>query len=184
MAMLTWIIVALLAALCLLGLCLYVSHKPLAAWDRYFVDHSWGQPSKWQLIEEASDPRVMVAYAFILAAYLVVQGRILQAAWALITLAVTDSLGIALKRLVHRTRPAAVRAHYSFPSGHVLGATAMALMMVTLFSQLWLQLLVVVLWLLIAASRLSLKAHYLSDILAAICLSACVYACSMIAITL
>lgn len=177
--MLTWLLIALIATICLVLLCRYVVKYPLAAWDRYFAQHSTGNSLFWQVVARFSDPLLMVLYAFILAAFLWWQGRWSKIIWVLATLGVADSLGILLKRVIHRSRPAAVRAHYSFPSGHVLGATVMALLMLSLFRQRWIQVLVVIGWLLICLSRLLLKAHYLSDVLAAICLATCIFSLSM-----
>lgn len=182
--MLTWLIIALVAAICLLLLCHYVVKYPLAAWDRYFAQHSTGNSLFWQVIARISEPLLMVLYAFILATFLWWQGRWPESIWVLTTLGVTDSLGILLKRVIHRSRPTAVRAHYSFPSGHVLGATVMALLMLSLFRQRWIQVLVVIGWLLICLSRLLLKAHYLSDVLAAICLATCIFFLSVSVIIL
>lgn len=182
--MLTWLVIAIMAAIGLVLLCTYVMKSSPARWDLYFTQHAAGSPVIWQTIARLSDPLLMVLYAFILAGILRCQGCFQSAIWVLGTLGITDGVGIWLKRLVRRSRPAAVRAHYSFPSGHVLGATVMALLLLSLYRTLWLRLLVIIIWLLIATSRLFLKAHYLSDILGAICLAICVFSLSRIMILL
>ena len=59
---------------------------------------------------------------------------------------------------------------YSFPSGHVLGSTVMALIIWRLFAGrlgnrlLWILLAI---WLMVVISRISLKAHFPSDIIGA-----------------
>lgn len=182
--MLLWLVIAIIAASSLVLLCNYVMQSAPARWDLYFTRHAMGSPVIWRLLARVSDPLLMVLYAFVLAGILCVHGNFQSAIWVLGTLGIADSVGILLKRIVRRARPAAVRAHYSFPSGHVLGATVMTLLLLALYRAWWLRFLVVILWLLIAASRLFLKAHYLSDILGAICLAICVFSLSMIAIIL
>ena len=102
---------------------------------------------KWQVIAFLNDPKLMVVWAVLLASLLINEERNITALWVLATLGFTDLVGIILKKSVHRQRPykhSALEDGYSFPSGHVLGATTM-----------------------VVISRLSLKAHYPSDILGA-----------------
>jgi membrane-associated phospholipid phosphatase len=59
---------------------------------------------------------------------------------------------------------------YSFPSGHVLGATTMGLILLQLFAKdlgLAFIITVIAVWIMVIISRLSLKAHYPSDIIGA-----------------
>ncbi|BDR60599.1 hypothetical protein KIM322_08600 [Lactobacillus xylocopicola] len=62
-----------------------------------------------------------------------------------------------------------LEAGYSFPSGHVLGITVMVLIIGQLFTSMGTGLIVILAatWLLVVTSRISLKAHYPSDILGA-----------------
>lgn len=128
---------------------------------------------KWQVIAFLNDPKLMVVWAVLLASLLINEERNITALWVLATLGFTDLVGIILKKSVHRQRPykhSASEDGYSFPSGHVLGATTMALILLQLFgkelgSGFTIGLLII--WLMVVISRLSLKAHYPSDILGA-----------------
>ncbi len=128
---------------------------------------------KWQVIAFLNDPKLMVVWAVLLASLLINEERNITALWVLATLGFTDLVGIILKKSVHRQRPykhSALEDGYSFPSGHVLGATTMTLILLQLFgkelgSGFTIGLLII--WLMVVISRLSLKAHYPSDILGA-----------------
>lgn len=127
----------------------------------------------WHLVTLLNEPKLIVLWDFALAAVLIWQGHWTFAIWVLATLAITDAIGIFLKRFVKRKRPMVPdenRDGYSFPSGHVLSATIMALMIWKLFGQqLGLALLIVLLigWGLVVVSRLNMRAHYPSDVLGA-----------------
>ncbi|KRN58330.1 phosphatase PAP2 family protein [Limosilactobacillus secaliphilus] len=182
--MVWWCLLAIVTAVLLGVLCRYVTSRPLANWDRIDIQPNQRWQAGWRLLARVTDPLLMAGYDVLLAVGLCWQGRFAQAVWVVLTLAVADSLGILLKHLVRRSRPSAGRAHYSFPSGHVLGATVMALMLLTIFANPWLRLLIILLGLLIALSRLVLNVHYLSDLLAAICLATCVFSLSQAVIYL
>lgn len=177
--MVIWLLVMLIAAICLGLLSYYVLHQPVASWDQAFTHRGISNSPVWRWVANLSDPRLVVGYDIALASILCLQNHLMQAMWVIVTLGIADILGIIIKQLVRRPRPATVRAHYSFPSGHVLSATVMALMMVVTYRQVGVRLLIIILWLLITLSRLLLKAHYLSDILAAICLALFVFALTM-----
>ncbi len=127
----------------------------------------------WQVIAFLNDPKLMVVWAVLLASFLVNENRNLTALWVLGTLGFTDLIGIILKHTIKRKRPimhSDLEEGFSFPSGHVLGATSMALILLQLFGKQMgngLLIILIVLWLMVVISRLSLKAHYPSDILGA-----------------
>lgn len=130
-------------------------------------------------------PKLMVVWDCLLAAALTRRGHFLAAMWALGTLAFSDLCGIAVKHLIKRQRPynhAENKTGWSFPSGHILGATTMIIIVWTLFgSQLSGALLagLIILGLTIAFARLEAGAHYPADLVGAALLGV---ACSSISI--
>lgn len=128
---------------------------------------------RWQVIAFINDPKLMVVWDVLLASMLINQEHYYTAFWVLGTLAFTDLSGIFLKRTIRRKRPimsSDLEEGYSFPSGHVLGATTMALILFQLFGKslgLPFVMIVCLIWLMVVISRLSLKAHYPSDVIGA-----------------
>ncbi|MCH3904475.1 MAG: phosphatase PAP2 family protein [Lactobacillus sp.] len=118
-------------------------------------------------------PKMLVLWDFILAAGLILHGKILAAGWALATLAFADLCGIAVKHLIKRQRPynhADNKTGWSFPSGHILGATTMIIIIwILLGSQLPAALLagLIIVGLTLAFARLEAGAHYPADLLGA-----------------
>lgn len=127
----------------------------------------------WQAIAFINDPKLMVVWDVLLAGLLLNEERNLTALWVLGTLGFADISGIILKKLIRRQRPlmhSDKEDGYSFPSGHVLGATTMGLIVLQLFAKdlgTGFVIVVVALWAMVIFSRLSLKAHYPSDVLGA-----------------
>lgn len=127
----------------------------------------------WQVIAFINDPKLMVVWDVLLAGLLLNEERNLTALWVLGTLGFADISGIILKKLIRRQRPlihSDKEDGYSFPSGHVLGATTMGLIVLQLFAKdlgTGFVIVVVALWAMVIFSRLSLKAHYPSDVLGA-----------------
>ncbi|WP_297951538.1 phosphatase PAP2 family protein [uncultured Lactobacillus sp.] len=127
----------------------------------------------WQVIAFINDPKLMVVWDVLLAGLLLNEERNLTALWVLGTLAFADISGIILKKLIRRQRPikhSDLEDGYSFPSGHVLGATTMGLIVLQLFAKdlgIGFVIVVITLWAMVIFSRLSLKAHYPSDVLGA-----------------
>jgi membrane-associated phospholipid phosphatase len=127
----------------------------------------------WQVIAFLNDPKLMVVWAVLLAAFLINEEKNITALWVLATLGFADATGIILKRTIHRRRPfehSDLESGYSFPSGHVLGATTMALILLQLFGKkLGLSFIIIlgVIWVMVIVSRLSLRAHYPSDVIGA-----------------
>lgn len=128
---------------------------------------------KWQVIAFINDPKLMVVWDVLLAGLLLNEDRNLTAIWVLGTLGFADASGIVMKKLIQRRRPimhSDMENGYSFPSGHVLGATTMGLILLQLFAKefgLIFIIGIVALWVMVIISRLSLKAHYPSDIVGA-----------------
>ncbi|CDI41394.1 phosphatase PAP2 family protein [Lactobacillus helveticus] len=128
---------------------------------------------KWQVIAFINDPKLMVVWDVLLAGLLLNEERNLTAIWVLGTLGFADASGIVMKKLIRRRRPimhSDMENGYSFPSGHVLGATTMGLILLQLFTKefgLIFIIGIVALWVMVIISRLSLKAHYPSDIVGA-----------------
>ncbi|WEB60866.1 phosphatase PAP2 family protein [Lactobacillus crispatus] len=127
----------------------------------------------WQVIAFINDPKLMVVWDVLLAGLLLNEERNLTALWVLGTLGFADISGIILKKLIRRQRPlmhSDKEDGSSFPSGHVLGATTMGLIVLQLFAKdlgTGFVIVVVALWAMVIFSRLSLKAHYPSDVLGA-----------------
>ncbi|MBM6872459.1 phosphatase PAP2 family protein [Lactobacillus crispatus] len=127
----------------------------------------------WQVIAFINDPKLMVVWDVLLAGLLLNEERNLTALWVLGTLGFSDISGIILKKLIRRKRPllhSDKEDGYSFPSGHVLGATTMGLIVLQLFAKdlgTGFVIAVVAIWAMVIFSRLSLKAHYPSDVLGA-----------------
>lgn len=127
----------------------------------------------WQIIAFINDPKLMVVWDVLLAGLLLNEERNLTALWVLGTLGFADISGIILKKLIRRKRPllhSDKEDGYSFPSGHVLGATTMGLIVLQLFAKdlgTGFVIAVVAIWAMVIFSRLSLKAHYPSDVLGA-----------------
>ena len=128
---------------------------------------------KWQVIAFINDQKLIVVWDVLLAGLLLNEERNLTAIWVLGTLGFADASGIVMKKLIRRRRPimhSDMENGYSFPSGHVLGATTMGLILLQLFAKefgLIFIIGIIALWVMVIISRLSLKAHYPSDIVGA-----------------
>lgn len=138
----------------------------------------------WQIIAFLNDPKLMVVWAVLLASTLIDSDHVITALWALGTLGLTDLAGIILKKIIKRKRPkmaSKLENGYSFPSGHVLGATTMMLILLRLFGAklgLGFILFLVAVWVMVIISRLSLRAHYPSDVAGATSLAILCFAIS------
>jgi membrane-associated phospholipid phosphatase len=146
------------------------------------LDSSWHQRlihpvqgSFWSIIEFLNEPKLIAFWDTLLAAVLLFNGEIKKAIWVLVTLAITDIIGILLKHTIKRKRPSEnTRQSYSFPSGHVLSITSLSLIIWQIYGGiLGVSLFFVLfsLWCLVVFSRIILKAHYPSDIVGATALS-------------
>lgn len=138
----------------------------------------------WQIIAFLNDPKLMVVWAVLLASTLIDSDHVITALWVLGTLGLTDLAGIILKKIIKRKRPkmaSKLENGYSFPSGHVLGATTMMLILLRLFGDklgLGFILFLVAVWVMVIISRLSLRAHYPSDVAGATSLAILCFAIS------
>ena len=131
--------------------------------------------SFWRGVAWIGQPKLTVGYAFVLAGVLWLTADSITALWVLATLGSLDALGIGVKLYFKRKRP---DQHlpgddgYSFPSGHVLGATVLVLMIWALWPTPWTGSLGLVWLMLVAASRLVLRAHYPSDVFSTMVMAA------------
>jgi membrane-associated phospholipid phosphatase len=127
----------------------------------------------WQIIAFINDPKLLVVWDIFLASFLINEEKNLTAFWVLFTLGFTDLIGLILKKWMHRKRPikhSNLEDGYSFPSGHVLGTTIMVLIIWKIFASEFgngLLITLTVIWVMVVISRLSLKAHYPSDVIGA-----------------
>lgn len=166
----------LISALILLGLIFNIRNSRLFNFYDHLLHHKLvkNRDGKiWKVITVLNEPKVIVVWDFLLAGLLVLFHHPWLALWSLGTLAVTDAVGIFLKHSVKRKRPLSMRTYrdgYSFPSGHVLSATIMSLMLWQIFGHImgiWLLITLIIAWGLVVVSRLNMRAHYPSDILGA-----------------
>lgn len=151
-------------------LLLDLSHGGLAARldDRIFIWLAHRPTSRfWRLVAALGTPWMIVAYVLVLAVSCLALGHWRTAIWVLGTLGFGNLLGIFTKHVLKRERPAGHTAgagDYSFPSGHVLGASLLALMVITLWPRPAALVVTGLLWILVAGSRLFLRAHHPSDL--------------------
>lgn len=132
-------------------------------------NHWW-----WHVIAAVFDPKTIVAWDFLLAGYLFIIGKPARAVYVLAMLATVDAFGILVKHVLKRRRPTTFYKDtptYSFPSGHTLGTTMMALMISMLFPQSLIIGLMFIAWLLVIICRLTLRAHYPADVVGAVLLA-------------
>ena len=179
----SWIVVLFSAILLLILICA-IKHSRLFNLYDHMLHHKLVHKRDgfgWQVIAFLNDPKLMVIWAVLLASVLLNNDKVVSALWVLATLGFADAAGIVLKRYMHRQRPykhSALESGYSFPSGHVLGATTMGLILLQLFGTKYgigfISLLIII-WMMVVISRLSLKAHYPSDIIGATSLAICCF---------
>ncbi|MEP6760420.1 MAG: phosphatase PAP2 family protein [Sporichthyaceae bacterium] len=124
------------------------------------------------------DPFVFRAVVVLVAGWLWWRGARRLAWWALVTMAIGGVLGVVLKHLVERTRPAfpepvATASGYSFPSGHALNSLLCVGIVILVFlpvlertGRLVAYTLGAALVLLTGYDRIALGVHYVSDVAA------------------
>ncbi|MGQ5709490.1 phosphatase PAP2 family protein [Lactobacillus sp. PSON] len=178
-----WIVVLFSAILLLILICAIKYSRLFNLYD-HILHHKLVHKRDgfgWQIIAFLNDPKLMVIWAVLLASVLLNNDEVILALWVLATLGFADATGIVLKKYMHRQRPykhSALENGYSFPSGHVLGATTMGLILIQLFGTkygLGFISLLIIIWMMVVISRLSLKAHYPSDIIGATSLAICCF---------
>lgn len=128
----------------------------------------------WHFIARVFDPKLIVIWDFCLAGYLLLIDLPTRAVFVIATLGTVDAFGILVKHLVKRGRPddfGQEQTTYSFPSGHTLGTTMMVLMINMVINIWWLNLLLIVIWLMVVYCRLTLRAHYPADVVGALLLA-------------
>lgn len=172
-----WLLQLLMTGLIFGSLCWGIRYSPQFSLVEERLQHRIIRQQNnwwWQLVATVFDPKTLVMWDFLLAGLLVVQGRSLRAMYVLVMLASVDAFGIWIKHHLKRQRPATFGKStptYSFPSGHTLGTTMMTLMIGMLFPNLLIRSLVLLGWLLVIGCRLTLHAHYPSDVLGAVVLA-------------
>jgi membrane-associated phospholipid phosphatase len=144
-------------------------HGLVARFDDWAFAHLAHQPHNrfWNLVAWIGEPWAVVTYVLIMAGALLVDHEEQLAMWVLWTLGFGNILGIITKKLLKRERPGDHLEHdngYSFPSGHVLGSTILYLIVVELWPTWPVMIIGGVAWLLVAGSRLFLRAHHVSDV--------------------
>ncbi|MHB1071312.1 MAG: bifunctional DedA family/phosphatase PAP2 family protein [Gemmatimonadaceae bacterium] len=162
-----------------------VHHDPLTIVDlelaRWFRAHAFPMGDRLgRLVTDAGSPVAMAVLALVVAAVLARRHRWIVIAGWVAAFAGGGALDWALKRIVHRPRPAGAEAFlfgssYSFPSGHAMGSLIGYGMLAYLLVAFWppgrrhrttIGIAALGLVLLIGLSRLYLGVHFLSDVIA------------------
>jgi len=165
----------------------YLTGDPLVRWDvefsRWLHDHSSpALVSFFEVVTWAGNVVTLALVTAAVAAYFVRRGRVNEAALLCAGALGIELLNPILKLVFHRPRPELAFVHletYSFPSGHATGSAAVYGLVLYLIArnlrhrwQIVGAAAYVVLVAVIGFSRLYLEVHYLSDVLAGVCLGA------------
>ena len=125
------------------------------------------------------DIATFITLTLIIATIVLIKRRFLLAIWLPTTVASAGIIGIALKDIIHRSRPydhLTIDAGFSFPSGHALTSTivifALIFVLIPKLGTIWVKRIIntvlIVVWLGILFSRLYFHAHYLTDVVGGI----------------
>jgi undecaprenyl-diphosphatase len=131
-----------------------------------------------RLASHAGDPVVVTAAAVVIAVLLFLSGRAAAAVYVAVVRLLAFLAGGILKPAIGRPRPVFEHAiahagGYSFPSGHALGASALWVSLAVVFVGLlgrWFVAAAALVPLAVAATRVLLGVHYLSDVVAGLVL--------------
>lgn len=173
---------ALIAAVCIGGVLIALGHNPLTRLDTAVYSRVVHADPGWaRLVSDFSnvfEPMVVsIATVLVAAALLIADRNLTRAGIVVVSVVGGGVLCEALKMLVARPRPpyAGQLVHetgMSYPSGHVTGSTALLVSTAVVLTaaaptlRRWAVTAAVVLAVLVAASRVYLAAHWVSDVLA------------------
>ena len=125
------------------------------------------------------DIATFITLTLIIATIVLIKRRFLLAIWLPTTVASAGIIGIALKDIIHHSRPydhLTIDAGFSFPSGHALTSTIVIFALIfvlipklgTIRVKRIINTVLIVVWLGILFSRLYFHAHYLTDVVGGI----------------
>ncbi|MGC4935334.1 phosphatase PAP2 family protein [Gordonia sp. DT30] len=168
------------------GVYLGTTHGAPTALDRSVMDTVTGlrRPTLTSVIKDVTvifSPLAVAIWTALLAALLLWRDRsLVRALPVLVTVAAAGVVGEIVKLAVSRPRPPAIdqlgaaETTYSYPSGHVIGTTALVVVAVSVCAasvgaRVAAGCLAAATVVVCAATRLYLGAHWVTDVLAAIC---------------
>ena len=128
----------------------------------------------WKIITYVFSPIDIMLFCIFVSTILWINGNSKLACWFLLSLILTDVVGIALKITIKQKRPIDSICHrkgYSFPSGHVLSAMTLIYLLIFTFNLEKNIILVFKILLGIISSRIFLRQHHLLDVIASLVLS-------------
>ncbi len=171
--MITWVVIVVL----LVGFFTMIIGINRGWWrglDQWAFLHVTNQQDQrfWHQVAFWGQPWLTVAWIIAISLWWLLQGQWLLTTWTLGVLGIANIIGIITKKVVSRTRPVGHLPHdddFSFPSGHVLGLTLLVNLLIFYWPSWWGVLLAILWWLLVASSRLVLRAHHLSDLIGTLC---------------
>lgn len=131
----------------------------------------------WKIITYVFSPIDIMLFCIFVSTILWINGNSKLACWFLLSLILTDVVGIALKITIKQKRPIDSICHrkgYSFPSGHVLSAMTLIYLLIFTFNlekNIILVCIFITILLGIISSRIFLRQHHLLDVIASLVLS-------------